>query len=147
MIEAGVRSGALITARYAGEQGREVFAVPGSIHNPMARGCHALIRQGARLTETANELVDELGGLLSESIYSDLNNAASPAEPRWMDTDYDHLLTAMGHDPVGIDVLVNRTGLTTEQVSSMLLRLELQGCVAPTAGGRYQQIQMAGLSG
>ena len=146
VIEAGVRSGALVTARCAAEQGREVFAVPGSIHNPLARGCHKLIRDGARLTETAAELVAELGGLLSESVYG----AASETDPRRsmaeLDPDYDRLLGAMGYDPVGVDALVVRTGLTTEQVSSMLLKLELQGCVASASGGRYQQVHSTGLS-
>ncbi len=148
VVEAGVRSGALITAGHAVEQGREVFAVPGSIHNPVARGCHQLIRQGARLVETAADIVDELGGLLASLQVaetrsdgaSDRGAAADPAgESSAPDGDYARLLHAMGWDPVDAEQLVGRAGLTIGEVSSMLLILELQGTVRPLSGGRYQR--------
>ena len=139
VVEAGTRSGALITARCATEQGREVFAIPGSIHNPVARGCHQLIRSGAKLVETAQDVVEELGGLLSgfsESIEQNtvLETSAPATEP-----EYQRLLDNMGWDPVSVDTLVSRSGLTAGEVSSMLLLLELEGRVDPLAGGRYIQ--------
>lgn len=149
VVEAGVRSGALITAGHAVEQGREVFAIPGSIHNPVARGCHQLIRQGAKLVETAADIVHELGGLLASLQAADTcsdgardtNTATDPAGDRSApDGDYARLLHAMGWDPVDADQLVGRAGLTIGEVSSMLLILELQGTVRPLSGGRYQRV-------
>jgi len=150
VVEAGTRSGSLITARHAGDQGREVFAVPGSIHNPLARGCHRLIRQGARLVESANEIVDELGPLVAElagELRGLLDAPAAVAgagelgtEPRRDDDpEVARLLEALGHDPVSVDDLIARTNLTTQAVSSMLLELELQGRVASLGGGRYSR--------
>lgn len=141
VVEAGLRSGALITARLAGEQGREVFAVPGSIHNPVARGCHLLIRSGAKLVEESRDIIEELGGLLAgidESVRQD-DTQPRAASTRRRDPEYQRILEFMGWDPVTVDSLVNRSGLTAEQVSSMLLILELEGCVEPLAGGRYMQ--------
>lgn len=141
VVEAGLRSGALITARNATEQGREVFAVPGSIHNPMARGCHRLIRSGAKLVETSDDIIEELPALLasvSEAI--EQNGEPEPARASTIrDPEYQRLLEFMGWDPVTTDLLVNRSGLTPEQVSSMLLILELEGRVEPLVGGYYQQ--------
>lgn len=150
VVEASVRSGALITARHAMEQGREVFAIPGSIHNPVARGCHQLIREGARLVETAADIVAELGGLLaslkpdneSGQQSGNLHVAAaggviSAAVP---DPSHADLLAAMSCNPVAVDVLASRCGLTIGELSSMLLILELQGLVRSLAGGRYQRI-------
>ena len=136
VVEAGVRSGALITARHAMEQGREVFAVPGSIHNPVARGCHLLIRNGAKLVETAMDIVEELGGLLAGM---QLPASPGPQSSPAVDTEYAQLLAAMAWDPVDADSLVARSGLTIGEVSSMLLMLELQGSVRALSGGRYQR--------
>ncbi len=147
VMEAAAGSGSLITARLAVEQGREVLAVPGSIHNPLARGCHALIRQGARLVETAADVLEELAPLLPGPTALDRANAAAtmpaaPAEPDQPDLnpEYRTLLEHMGHDPVAVDTLVERSGLTPEAVSSMLLLLELQGHVAPLSAGRYARL-------
>jgi DNA processing protein len=141
VVEAGIRSGALITARQAGEQGREVFAIPGSIHNPLTKGCHQLIRSGATLVETADDIVAELSGILSSIAATVEQNDAGQARPgrAGLDPQYEELLEVMGWDPISIDTLVTRSGLTTDEVSSMLLILELQGLVAPLAGGLYQQ--------
>lgn len=147
VIEAAERSGALITARLAGEAGREVFAVPGSIHNPLARGCHRLIRQGAGLVENAREVVDGLAPLAAElanALRARLREADSAAEPgdpgrigtSATDPDHRRVLEALGHDPVPIDLLAQRTGLTVAQLSSMLLLMELQGQVV-AQHGRY----------
>ncbi len=141
VVEAGLRSGALITARCASEQGREVFAVPGSIHNPTARGCHRLIRDGAKLVETAQDIIEELPAILGgvdERVGQNTGDAA-PVQVSDRDPEYQRLLELMGWDPVTADVLVNRSGLTPEEVSSMLLILELEGWVEPLAGGLYQQ--------
>jgi DNA processing protein len=152
VVEASLRSGALITARHAMEQGREVFAIPGSIHNPVARGCHHLIRNGAKLVETVADIVDELGGLLA-SLRADEAGATAGFAPKPLtsiteqaagdaeepDADYARLLAAMGWDPVDVDTLVARSGLTIGEVSSMLLLLEMRGSVRALSGGRYLQ--------
>lgn len=153
VVEAALRSGSLITARLAGEAGREVFALPGSIHNPMARGCHRLIRDGARLVETAGEIVEELRPLaqaLAVRLRAGLapyagddhgapDPAGSPAAgaDRLADPDYRRLWQALGHDPQPVDVLAARSGLTTPQISSMLLLMELDGLITVGANGRY----------
>jgi DNA processing protein len=141
VTEATLGSGSLITARYATEQGREVFAVPGSIHNPMARGCHALIRNGAKLVETAQDIVEELAPQL-RSLLTDPGSAPAGAGEgaiagRRLDADYQQLLDAMGHDPVSTDELIRRVGLSAHAVASMLLLLELEGYVSSHPGGRY----------
>lgn len=145
VVEAAQRSGALITARCASEAGREVFAIPGSIHNPLARGCHRLIRDGAALVETAVEVVDALGPAaqrLATSLRGRLEALAlhSPTTGATTapaaDPERARLLTALGHDPVGIDLLAERTGLTVAELSSMLLLLELEGVVS-AQHGRY----------
>src|SRR4051812_192208 len=144
VVEAGLRSGSLITARSATEQGREVFAVPGSIHNPLARGCHQLIRQGATLVETADEIIDALRPLAAH-LGAELRNrldgstgAADAAKPV-RDGDYARLIAALGHETVGLDALVHRTGLDVPSLSSMLLLLELEGEVASERGGLYSR--------
>ena len=148
VIEASLQSGSLITARLAGEMGREVFALPGSIHNPLSRGCHKLIREGARLVETAQEVVaalvpgaHALGAQLRERL------EAAPEEPslgtpatRARDPDYALLLAALGETPLGLDELAARTALKPAELSSMLLLLELEGTVAPAVNGRWQRL-------
>jgi DNA processing protein len=138
VVEAARKSGSLITARMAAEQGREVFAVPGSIHNPLARGCHALIRLGAKLVETGGDVLEELAPLLGtlpmarETPHSsNENNDSVP------DREHFSLLQSMGFDPVTPDQLIERSGLTADVVSSMLLLLELEGYVSSAPGGLY----------
>jgi len=136
VVEAALKSGSLITARYAAEQGREVFAIPGSIHSPLSRGCHALIRQGAKLVETAQDILEELGALarFAMSTPTDPVPARSPDDPRHV-----QLLELMGHDPVDMDALIAMSGLTAGMVSSMLLHMELHGLVEARPGGKYQR--------
>jgi len=132
VVEANVQSGSLITARLATEQGREVFAIPGSIHSPLSKGCHALIKQGAKLVDDVHDIVTELR---PESDLSVQNSSKKITKNE------DHpLLLNMGFDPVGIDTLIERSGLTSEQLSAMLLLLELENKVATLPGGRYQRI-------
>jgi DNA processing protein len=137
VIEAARRSGSLITARLAGEQGREVFALPGSIHNPLARGCHQLIRQGAKLVETAEDIVAELAPLASHVLQNALESTTNEPLAETDDADYRQLRRYLSHDPIGIDELAENSGLTIEQVSSMLLILELEGKVESLPGGRF----------
>jgi DNA processing protein len=139
VVEAALQSGSLITARLAGEQGREVFAIPGSIHNPMARGCHRLIRQGAKLVESADDIFAELGALLaglSPSEQAEIPETQGDCGQR-LDKDYEILLDALGFEPASVDVLVARTGLKADAVASMLLILELDGRVQQQPGGRF----------
>ncbi len=137
VVEAARRSGSLITARLSSEQGREVFAIPGSIHNPLARGCHKLIRQGAKLVETAEDIVAELAPLAGHLLQSTVESTGNDIEPAPQDADYDSIRNFLSHDPVSIDQLAENSGLTIDQVSSMLLILELQGEVESHSGGRY----------
>jgi DNA processing protein len=137
VVEATPRSGSLITARYAMEQGREVFAIPGSIHNPQSRGCHQLIRQGAKLVETATDILEELGPLAGVLTDPEPLPQATPVDDDLPDDDYAVLLNSLDDTPLPIDVLAARSGLTPEAVSSMLLILELRGRVASVPGGRY----------
>ena len=139
VVEAALQSGSLITARLAGDQGREVFAIPGSIHNPLARGCHALIRQGAKLVENVHDILEELGSynldMLGEPHQreADFESDAGAA----VDDNQLKLLSFMDFSPASVDILVERSGLTPEQVSSMLLVLELHNRVESVAGGLY----------
>lgn len=136
VVEATRRSGSLITARFAGDFGREVFAVPGSIHNPLARGCHRLLREGAKLVEEVGDILVEIAA----SIQLDAVATALPtrrAEQSAADPSYDKLLKALGFDGVGVSDLAARTGLTPAELSSMLLVLELEGQVEAMSGGRY----------
>lgn len=137
VVEAALKSGSLITARLAAEQGREVFAVPGSIHSPLARGCHALIRQGAKLVETAQDILEELGPLARFVMTLPAADAVCPA-PLAQGAEGD-LLALMGYDPVDPDMLVERSGLTSGVVSSMLLHMELRGLVEARPGGKFQR--------
>lgn len=135
VIEAALASGSLITARLAAEQGREVFAVPGSIHSPFSKGCHALIKSGAKLVESADDVLSELSGFRATG-QADVASAA-PAEAA------SGLLASMGHDPVDVDALCERAGMSAEQVSSELLRLELDGRVTALPGGLFQRLEKA----
>ena len=137
VVEAARRSGSLITARLAAEQGREVFAIPGSIHNPLSRGCHQLIRQGAKLVEAADDILSELAPLAGHMLQTVDQSTGSDPSPVEVDEEYVKLLEAIGHDPVNADELVARSGLTIDQVSSMLLILELEGKIEKLSGGRY----------
>jgi DNA processing protein len=134
IVEAAPKSGSLITARMAMEQGREVFAIPGSIHNPLAKGCHQLIREGAKLVETADHILEELGALALVQSEADIENQTTQHEK---DGDYQILFESLGFDPISIDKLIENSGLTAEAVSSMLLLLELEGEVESLPGGRY----------
>lgn len=137
VVEAAIRSGSLITARQALDQGREVFAIPGSIHNPLSKGCHALIRQGAaKLVETADDILEELGALAAITNES-VPQPVSVATGDDLDDANRCLLAAIGDESVGIDLLVDRCALTVNEVSSMLLILELKGYVAAIPGGLY----------
>lgn len=142
VVEAGQRSGSLITARLALEQRRRVFAIPGSIQNPLARGCHALIRSGAALVESADQILHELK---FHSIKQPLKEPASDREApvvnaSRLDKDYKILLDALGFEPASLDALVQRTGFPSQSVASMLLFLELEDVVGLHSGGRYLRL-------
>ena len=142
VVEAALRSGSLITARLAVDFGREVFAIPGSIRNPMSRGCHQLIQQGAKLTENAADIVNELG--FSADLADRRAGAAAAlrtlSPSPGMDKDHKILLDALGFDPADRDTLVLRTGFKPEAVSSILLILELEGYVQAAPGGCYSRV-------
>lgn len=159
VIEAGLRSGSLITARLAAEQGREVFALPGSIHNPLARGCHRLIRDGARLVEGAAEIIETLapaarmlgdelavrlragqGEAVRQLAAEDDTVAPRGHPPVFEDPEYRQLLDELGHDPATLDELVQRTGQPAAALSSKLLMLELDAKVESLPGNRYQRL-------
>jgi DNA processing protein len=129
VVEAAVDSGSLITARFAADQGREVFAIPGSIHSPLSKGCHALLKQGAKLVESAQDVLDELG--ISARSAENVPEAGEGHD----------LLDKMGFDPCDIDELTVRSGLPAEAVSAALLELELDGKIAGLPGGLYQRIR------
>jgi DNA processing protein len=133
VVEAALRSGSLITARLATEAGREVFAIPGSIHAPQSKGCHALLKQGAKLVETAQDIVEELRGV--QTPVRPVQSRLPLAEPEPADA----LLQALGHDPVTLDALMARTGASAAELTVRLLDLELEGSVARLPGGLYQR--------
>jgi DNA processing protein len=135
VVEAARYSGSLITARLALDAGREVFAIPGSIHSPLARGCHQLIKNGAKLVEEAGDVLSELRFYVSKEELS--KPERQPRQPPELDKEYEMLLDALGFEPATVDVLVARTHLPGESVASMLLILELEGRVAALPGGRY----------
>lgn len=140
VVEAARRSGSLVTARLAAEQGRDVFAVPGSIHNPRAQGCHALIKQGAKLVETADDILEELGPGLAGGMEAGFEATQIEWPGELATGEEGRVLTSMGFDAASVDTLVARTGLTAERVSSILTALELRGCVAGDLSGRYQRV-------
>ena len=139
VVEASLQSGSLITARLALEQGRDVFAIPGSIHAPQSKGCHALLKQGAKLVEAAQDILEELGSLVATPAHSsnmNVSDSSGPDEPAPDAALLDHL----GFDAVDIDTLVARCGLTVAELSAMLLALELDGRISILPGGLYQRI-------
>jgi len=154
VIEAGLNSGTLITARKAAEQGRDVFALPGSLHNPMVKGCHRLIREGARLVETTADIMQELGPMATElqmEISQQLDLLAKPEnkaahQPAALqqnllkDAEYKLLWDTLGFDPKPMDAIIEQTGLRANAISSMLLMMELKGMVKKHSSGRYIRI-------
>jgi DNA processing protein len=161
VVEAALKSGSLITAQYALDQNREVFAVPGSIHNTLAKGCHALIRQGAKLVESAEHVLEELGEwentLISVPLQKTfsreikrvgkpktqktvLKPAAANLELPLLDLPYQTLLDQIGQTMTPVDVLIERCQLTAAKVSSMLLELEMQGYVKSVQGGYISSV-------
>ena len=166
VVEAALQSGSLITARLAGEQGKEVFAIPGSIHAPQSHGCHALIKQGAKLVESANDVLEELRAVIPAGRQMAVSNIAEksmahidPSAAADADSAVDAaddptaptvpgdtaavLLQALGHDPVGLDALLARTGLDAATLQAKLLELELMGMVGRLPGGLFQRIGTA----
>ncbi|AOE51008.1 DNA protecting protein DprA [Kangiella sediminilitoris] len=146
VVEAAIKSGSLITARLAMEQGREVFAIPGSIHNPLARGCHALIKQGVKLVETAEEIIEELQALAlwqAQSWQTSNNLGGGETQKRSsnefeLDDDYQKLMQVIDYDTTSMDSIIDRSGLEIDVVSHMLLLLELNNHIVSVAGG-YQR--------
>jgi DNA processing protein len=142
VVEAALKSGSLITARLAVEQGKDVFAIPGSIHSTQARGCHALIKQGAKLVESAQDILEELlpaqrtpGAAAHSSVGDDDLEA-------FADDSDDPLWTALGFDPVGLDALLARTGMDISTLQVRLMELELDGRVSRMPGGLFQRLVM-----
>jgi len=148
VVEAAVQSGSLITASYALQHDREVFAIPGSIHNPLARGCHQLIRQGATLVETAQDIVDQLAGLLSykrqevkstKALQPELFPEVDAEEESGLSALEQDLLQALGYDPLPVDLLAERTGLDVGNLSAQLIGLEIKGLIQQV-GACYQRL-------
>jgi DNA processing protein len=138
VVEANIDSGSLITARLATEQGREVFAIPGSIHSPVAKGCHQLIKQGAKLVENTQDILEEIKNLLPEISPTGLMEKVVPDTAT--SPEVNTALTLMGFDAINFDVLQQRTALTTEALSAMLMVLELEGKITVLAGNQYQRL-------
>ncbi len=136
VVEAALRSGSLITARLAGEQGRDVFAIPGSIHSPLSKGCHLLIKQGAKLVDSAEDIIEELGGVMAAAV-----GDASGAAPADAGTPKAVLLDAIGYDAIAFDTLQQRSGLAADVLSGLLLELELEGRLAQLPGGLMQRLE------
>jgi len=135
VVEAALNSGSLITAKQALEQGREVFAIPGSIHSPLAKGCHGLIRQGAKLVETAKDVLEELDSLMKYVMQPERTVSKDAKTSVALGAPYETLLREVGYECTPLDLVVLRSGLTAQKVSSMLLELELQGQVVSVPGG------------
>jgi DNA processing protein len=148
VVEAALRSGSLITARLAGEQGREVFAIPGSIHSPLSKGCHSLIKQGAKLVDDARDIIEELGmpqgaSAAREGQAAEVESGDETPNIRGMGShaapEHVALLGHLGYDPVTVDQLSERSGLTVDALSAMLLQLELEGLISQLPGGKVQR--------
>ena len=135
VVEAALSSGSLITAKFAAEQGRDVLAIPGSIHSPLSRGCHALIKQGAKLVESAQDVLDEI------RLDTSFRTAATDGIDPNISGPGAELLQYMGYDPCSVDSITNRSRLTPATVSAMLLALELEGVVTSLPGGMYQRVR------
>lgn len=140
VVEAAPRSGSLITVRFASEQGREVFAIPGSIHSPMSRGPHALIRQGAKLTESVHDILEELAAQLGEQFG---RPADAGAQAEALDPERQRVLEAVGYEPTPFDLLIERLAMPVDTLSAALLTLELDGRIASAPGGAYQRLATA----
>jgi len=141
VVEAALKSGSLITARLAAEQGKDVFAIPGSIHSTQARGCHALIKQGAKLVENAQDVLEELQLVpASHAAMNVIAGNADDAGATGLSDSVNDLLDALGFDPVGLDALLARTGLDTPTLQAQLMELEIHGQVARLAGGLFQRM-------
>jgi DNA processing protein len=149
VVEAALQSGSLITARLASEAGREVFAIPGSIHSPLSKGCHLLIQQGAKLAQTAQDVIEELrgsvdgrppaAGLARATATADLSDDDPQGAGPNQDGTEDSVLLAMGWEPVALDTLCQRTGWPVAELSARLLEHELTGQITRQAGGLYQR--------
>jgi len=140
VIEANLDSGSLITARQAAEQGREVFAIPGSIHSPVAKGCHQLIKQGAKLVESTEDILSEIQPILPLQPHFNTSPIGSLPERANASPEANTVLDSMGVDPIHFDVLLTATGLTVSALSTMLTLLELDGKISPLHGGKFQRL-------
>jgi len=141
VVEAALKSGSLITARLTSEQGKDVFAIPGSIHAAQSRGCHALIKQGAKLVESAQDILEELKWpLTTQSAATSVADTTDSARTAGLFDPHALLLTALGFDPVGLDALQARCGLETAELQAQLMGLELDGKVARLPGGLFQRL-------
>lgn len=145
VVEAARSSGSLSTARWAADQGRDVFAVPGSIHSPLSKGCHELIRQGAKLVERAEDVLAEFRSFLSQQSLAMLSPVGSgPRDGAWpLDNPAEILLDALGFEPTSVDALLDSTGLSSESVASLLLILELEGRIESLPGGHFIRVGSA----
>ena len=143
VVEAALKSGSLITARMASEQGKDVFAIPGSIHSSLARGCHELIKQGAKLVENAQDILEELGlDTAEDASFLIASHAHSTGVNGTFDAE-SALVQALGHDPVSLDALLARTGLDTANLQAQLMAMELEGTLVRLPGGLFQRLYRA----
>jgi len=141
VTEAALRSGSLITAKQALEQGREVFAIPSSIYNPLARGCHSLLRNGAKLVEKICDIIEELGHFQTAILNMPLEPGLNATATSGLDQQQQKVLNNLSFEATTIDTLIERTGLTTDVLATILLTLELAGFVSTAAGGHYMRRQ------